>query len=179
MRKNRRAWMAAQQLLQEEGITEAPVDVEAIATKRAHVVQQEMPDEISGMLIPLQSEVGGKRWVIAVNEDHAPVRKRFTIAHELGHLILHGYTTPHADRTYRIRMRDHASSDGSVIEEIEANQFAAELLMPRAYLIRRLDEEEFEYVSSDGEGSRQLSTLARELGVSDQALSIRLSTLLG
>lgn len=177
--RKRRAWMAAQQLLREEGITEAPIDVEAIAAKRAHVIEQEMPEEISGMLVPLAEEAGGKAWAIVVNERHSLVRKRFTIAHELAHLVLHGYTSPHADRGFKVRMRDARSSDGSVLEEIEANQFAAELLMPRDYLIRRMEEEEFEYVAAEGEGSEQLADLARELRVSQQALSIRLSTILG
>src|SRR4051812_8292707 len=94
-----------------------PAPVEKIAQKwGAEITYESMSGEISGMLVPVK--LGS--WVIVVNKDHPEVRQRFTIAHELGHLILHGYTTPHADRSFRVRRRDTASSDGSILEEIEA-----------------------------------------------------------
>lgn len=52
--------------------------------------------------------------IIFINESIPNDRKRFTIAHELGHLVLHIRTTQELDRN----------------EEIEANQFASEFLMP-------------------------------------------------
>lgn len=52
--------------------------------------------------------------IIFVNDSIPNDRKRFTIAHELGHLVLHVRTVQDLDRH----------------EEIEANQFASEFLMP-------------------------------------------------
>jgi Zn-dependent peptidase ImmA (M78 family) len=52
--------------------------------------------------------------IIFINESIPNDRKRFTIAHELGHLVLHVRTTQDLDRD----------------EETEANYFASEFLMP-------------------------------------------------
>ena len=56
-----------------------------------------------------------------VNASDHPVRRRFTIAHELGHLLLH---------TIGIQFRDHAFGPSSDWKENQANEFAASLLMP-------------------------------------------------
>jgi Zn-dependent peptidase ImmA (M78 family) len=101
------------------------------------------------------------------------------MAHELGHLLLHGYTTPHADRGYKLRYRNSTSAEGSVLEEIEANQFAAELLMPENLLLEQLVDEGLEYVPvGDDNDDPRLTKLAQQLKVSRQALAIRLSNLL-
>lgn len=139
-----------------------------------------MDGDISGMLVPLEQSSGGKRWAIVVNAAHPRTRKRFTMAHELAHLILHEYTTPHADRGYKLRFRDSRSADGSIAEEIEANQFAAELLMPRDLVLKRVSALGLEYASYDEDDSSAaaITQLAKEFDVSKAALSVRLSNLL-
>ena len=117
-------------------------------------------------------------WLIIVNSEHHASRQRFTLAHELGHLLLHDYTEPHADRGYVIRFRDGRSSAGRVREEIEANQFAAELLMPRDLVLQRASALRLEYVPLDAEDDPAVTELARAFGVSRHALLIRLSNLL-
>ena len=67
---------------------------------------------------------------------------------------------------------------GSVTEEIEANQFAAELLMPRGPLLQRAAELRLKYVNSDGRDDPEVEALAVQFEVSRQALLIRLSNLL-
>src|SRR5205807_1445307 len=115
-----RAIREAQRVILREGAAKPAIDVLAIAQRYAHIVPEHLPDELSGMLIPLPQPVKDKSWAIVYNADHAYVRQRFTVAHELGHLLLHGYTTPHADSNFRVRFRDAESSTGSVREEIEA-----------------------------------------------------------
>ena len=176
MRRILKARKEAQRLLKERGTHSAPVDVHSIAERFARIVKSPLEPEVSGVLVP--QEKGN--WIIIVNESHHPVRQRFTIAHELGHLLLHGYKTPHADR--RFRFRDARSSEGSAIEEIQANQFAAELLMPRELIIKAAIEtigfQVFDYVSSqDTEFSEGLAALAKEYEVSQQAIAIRLSSI--
>jgi len=62
--------------------------------------------------------------VIRIRADIEPVgRKRFTIAHEIGHRVLHGLA-PSTDTLRELR----TWSQGS--KETEANVFAGELLMP-------------------------------------------------
>src|SRR5205807_10157244 len=74
---------------------------------------------------------GFSGYCIRVNASDAPVRKRFTVAHELGHFLRH------RDR-FTSRLIDdkmYRSGFGSNVER-EANQLAADLLMPRE-LIRQ------------------------------------------
>ena len=179
MKRSNRACKAATRVLEERRVSTLPVPVEDIAQHHSLVLYESMEDEISGMLIPLKEPKLGKDWVILVNKDHSKTRQRFTLAHELGHLVLHGYTTPHADRGYKLRYRNASSATGSVLEEVEANQFAAELLMPEKALLKRIEGQGFEYVSQDeDEDDPKLAKLARDLKVSRQALMIRLSDLL-
>ena len=120
MRGVQQAWKAAEKVLKDNRVRRTPISVARIASRYATVVKRALEDDISGALIPL----GENEWAILVNSQHHPNRQRFTIAHELGHLLLHGYRTPHADTQFRFR--DARSSEGSVLEEIQANQFAAE-----------------------------------------------------
>ena len=73
--------------------------------------------------------------MIGVNDLHAPRRQRFTIAHEVGHLEMHKGRPLVLDHV-RMNMRDATSSTATDVEEIEANQFAAAILMPSDLVIR-------------------------------------------
>ena len=169
-----RAVQEARKVLAEESITRAPVPVERIAGKRARVTYEALPDKVSGILVPVQGKEPG--FVIVVNENDGEKRKRFTIAHELGHLILHRYTTPHADKGFRFRLKDKTYSQESIREEIEANAFAAELLMPEALLKAALKDMGLDYAPEDEDEA--VKDLADRFRVSEQALSIRLANIL-
>jgi Zn-dependent peptidase ImmA (M78 family) len=174
MRKVQKARAAAIELLEAAQITTIPIDVQKIAEQKASVIFKSLDEGISGALVPMETS----GYVILVNDTQAPVRQRFTIAHELGHLMLHAYTTTHADRVFRFR--DAQSSQGVATEEIEANQFAAELLMPRHLLLERLQREdtlEFAPQDDDKHFEQLLAELANEFEVSKQAMAIRLSAL--
>jgi Zn-dependent peptidase ImmA (M78 family) len=176
MRGVAQAWKAAEAVLLKHKVRRAPVSIERIARSYADLVRRPLEDDISGALIPLSED----NWVILVNSLHHPNRQRFTIAHELGHLMLHRYKTPHADR--RFRLRDARSSEGSVLEEIQANQFAAELLMPRLLIMKELRHSNFEHSPADDSESEEFEKLvrglAKEFRVSRQAMTVRLSSLL-
>jgi hypothetical protein len=173
-----RALREARGILADDHALTPPIKVEQIAERYAHVVKQALPDDISGVLVPLDPPVRGKSWAILVHQDQAEVRQRFTIAHELGHLLLHGYSSPHADKTFRLR--DTRSSDGSVREEIEANRFAAELLMPEKVILAWIEKVGLEYAPNSEEDEQQkLKKLAKTFKVSQQALSIRVANLAG
>ena len=89
-------------------------------------------------------------------------RKRFSIAHELGHLFLH-FTD---NQKYYIAFRNNQGTEGKQ-QEIEANIFAANLLMPDEMV-------EHEYFELD---LPILSTLAEKFKVSKAAMKIKLDTL--
>ena len=170
MRHVQQAWQAAQRILETEKVKRAPVDVDKIARRYAKIQRRPLGEEISGMLIPVDDS-----WVIVVNEDHPEVRQRFTVAHELAHIVLHGYKTPHADRGFIVRFRNQLSTTGKEIEEIQANEFAAALLMPRELLQQHLVDMRYEYdATSDTDDSPQLREVAKAFNVSRQALSLRL-----
>lgn len=168
----------AKELLRSEK-AQAPVPVEKIARKHAQVVREALPSDVSGMLVPLPPLDGEPRWAIVVNANDAPVRQRFTIAHELGHLLIHKYPTPHADGRYQVRFRNERSATGSVREEIEANQFAAELLMPEKEIRRLAIRLQLDVLdqSRDKEAVKKLTSAASKFQVSVQALSFRIANL--
>jgi Zn-dependent peptidase ImmA (M78 family) len=113
--------------------------------------------------------------IIGVNALHHPNRQRFTLAHEVGHLVLHRPEITkqiHVDKGFPMLMRDAASAAGVDEMEIEANFFAAELLMPEDFLARSLQGQSFDI---DDEGA--VSALAKEYKVSVAAMRFRLGNL--
>ncbi len=96
----------------------------------------------------------------------SPVRDNFTIAHELGHYFLH-FLYPRAKGIKDIDTLI-ARRDGNDRVEIEANWFAAQLLMPRDFLKQ-------EYARLKAVHSREdvIAHLSRLFRVSKQALSFR------
>jgi Zn-dependent peptidase ImmA (M78 family) len=109
--------------------------------------------------------------LLASTTDHVPVRQRFTIAHEIGHLLLHEHDQVHVDRGFRVRLRSDISSQGTDRDEMEANRFAAELLMPLKMLQADVQSLEFDLTDDDA-----LWALAKRYGVSTQAMTYRLNT---
>lgn len=174
-----RSTRMAKRILEDAKVKSVPVQVDQIAKRHAYVIRKKLPPNVSGMLVPLSTETTKYRWAIVVNEENAEVRQRFTVAHELGHLLLHRYTTPHADAGYKVRFRDQASSVGSVREEVEANQFAAELLMPEDLILSHLVKIGFDFASPETENAtmRKLIRIAKKFEVSMQALSFRIANL--
>jgi len=87
------------------------------------------------------------------------------------HLLLHQNITEHVDRGISFYFRDERSSRAEVRQEIEANQFAAEFLMPRA-MIDALVTGPVDVHDDD-----LLEDLASRFDVSVQALTYRLTNL--
>jgi Zn-dependent peptidase ImmA (M78 family) len=147
---------------------ELPVPVDQIAEALGVSLRYEpLEGGLSGVLF---RDHGGRQ-VIGINASHAPVRQRFTIAHELGHLRLHEDAL-YVDGLVR---RDDKSSLALDPQEIEANSFAAELLMPRKLVLREIAERVPEGAVADP--ARLIRRLAREFAVSEQAMEYRLVNL--
>lgn len=157
------------ELLNALNIEEAPVPVEAVATHLGATIRYSPFDgELAGMLIRGDDHDP----VIGVNSLHHVNRQRFTIAHECGHLLLHKGDV-HIDKSFRVNLRDKNSSKAIDPEEIEANRFAAELLMPYALIMDDLADQDI-----DLEDDLQLKELADQYEVSVQALTHRITHLL-
>lgn len=162
----------ARQILSAAAITEPPVPVERLVREAGAVVSYQPFDanDISGLLY----QAADSAPVIGVNSNNAKVRQRFTIAHELGHLTLHERQELILDRHVQVNFRDATSSTASNQEEIEANQFAAELLMPHDLLERSLHSLLAGRPLTDVDLVRRL---ASRFEVSHQAMEYRLASL--
>lgn len=96
-----------------------------------------------------------------------PLRDRFTVAHEIGHYILH-YVWPIQNGVTLGRMR--VPRFGSDRLEWEANWFAAAFLMPRERFLETLRQNTFS-------GNTNYITVARSFNVSPQAAKVRAKAL--
>jgi Zn-dependent peptidase ImmA (M78 family) len=156
------------QLLRALCIDGPPVPVERVAAHLgARVHYEHFDGDLSGFLVREQN-----RTIIGVNSRHAATRRRFTIAHEVGHLLLHDQDRLHFDRRFPLRLRDTRSSQAVDPDEIAANAFAAELLMPTAMVQRDLAAHTVDY-----EDEESLRSLAGRYNVSLQAMILRLVNL--
>lgn len=155
-------------------ISSVPVPIERIAqelgveVRRAHG-----PDEISGYFM---REPGTGRAVIGINTAHHAVRQRFTLAHELGHFLLHDLREIHVDK---VRYRNSLSSEGIDAEEIEANEFAAQLLMPERLIRQDLESFTMPSLFEDDALAPMLEEVASKYQVSRAALGFRIINLRG
>jgi Zn-dependent peptidase ImmA (M78 family) len=153
-------------LLRRFDLRRPPVPVDKLA-KKLGVLLAPLPadDDISGAIIRKDGRV-----VIAVNPGHHVNRQRFTIAHELGHYFLHEGLETHVDQNFRVAWRNAESSKAINWTEIQANRFAAELLMPTSFMLRDLD-------SLETVDKHTVALLAAKYVVSPDAMKIRLSQL--
>jgi Zn-dependent peptidase ImmA (M78 family) len=161
-----RADDAAQRLLRQFGVAEAPVRLDPITEGLdAIVVTQELEPDVSGMLVREDDGL-----IIGVNKHHSLVRRRFTVAHELGHLQLHPGRALILDTSVRINFRDRLSSLATDREEIEANRFAAALLMPQELVVQAT-------TGAPRDPDELVRLLARRFKVSEPAMGYRLINL--
>ena len=158
-----------ERLLSDRAVTAPPVPVEAIAKAMGCRIVFGPLQNISGILV--RSAEGA---TIGVNERQPPARRRFTIAHELGHLLLHRGDQITYDHEFRVNLRSVESSEGRDVEEIEANFFAASLLMPDACLDA---DPRTAFIHLDDDAA--VGALAKTFKVSQQAMTLRLARLLG
>ena len=168
----------AEQALAETGATEVPVDVEAIALRFGlKVVFKALPRDTSAVIIRASD---GRR-IIGINDGHSTTRQRFSIAHEIGHALLHLPAEPPAsgdavvDKPIEVLFRDDIAAMGVDKREIEANAFAVELLMPAKVLRERF--RQLIQTSTRKSTDALVRELATEYEVSTQAMGYRLANL--
>jgi len=163
-----------EELLSDHNIKQGPVPVDKIARSLGITITLDQVDnDLSGFLFRDQ-KVG--KTVIGANKSHHPNRLRFTIAHELGHYLLHAGEVVHLDEepaSFTLDFRDGKSAKGQDDNEKEANLFAAELLMPAKFLRQELEGKHFDLLTNN----RGLERLAKKYKVSLQALMFRLANL--
>lgn len=106
----------ARKILEKAKISTYPILLKKIAEHidGLFIDGREFEDGLSGASVKYNGQI-----FIAYNKDHSVVRNRFTVAHELGHMLL--------GHTENFNLFDLNSKK---CNEIEANQFAAELIIP-------------------------------------------------
>ncbi len=111
-----------------------PFSVKEIIEKYATVIFDDIPG-VDG--VSLNIKVPDKTPTVVVNSTAPKVRQRFTMAHELGHIIIPWHIgTLIADVADGIELSqsEHEAAYAYWELEKEANRFAAELLMPQEWL---------------------------------------------
>ena len=108
---------------------EFPVDVGKVAqTLGIQLFGLDLPGDISGKIYHKDNKI-----CVELNKREHPYRMRFTLAHELGHYLLH---KKELDKEGQILERSSYTLNDKKMES-QANQFAARLLMP-SYKIKEL-----------------------------------------
>lgn len=137
-----------------------PVDVEALAYDLGlNLKYEDLPDDIAGKLERDWLAPAGFRITVDSSDGHR--RKRFTIAHEIAHYMLHRDLLPEEGVTDSALYRSSLSDD----MERHANRFAAQILLPETKVREAYRSE------------KSLAALSRIFDVSDAALRIRLKEL--
>ena len=137
----------------------APINVVGLAAAFGlKVYHDDLEARVSGKIIKERAHGGSSGYSIVINSNEAPNRQRFTIAHEIGHFLLH-----------RERIGDGLVDDPlyrsglSTFEEVRANRLAADILMPFDLLEKAIKD-----------GKKSVQDLASLFRVSTQAMSVRL-----
>ncbi|MCC5619756.1 ImmA/IrrE family metallo-endopeptidase [Nostoc sp. CHAB 5836] len=140
----------------------APIRLSAIASALGlKVMSTTLPSGISGEIRP--DPANPDHFIIRVNRNDSARRQRFTVAHEIGHFLLHreeiggGITD---DVLYRSSLSDR--------REAQANRLAADLLMPQDLVDEWMERARTLKVDN------VISFLADKFNVSEAAMKIRL-----
>lgn len=164
----------AEEFCMANGINGYPVEIVRICNENGLKVFEEYLDsDVSGLVI-----VDDKVWekydtnqFIIVNLAESAARRRFTIAHELAHFILHR----NGNNLYAHRdMTNGGTVRGSI--EQEANYFAANVLMPERFVREKVED-----IKNEIWGTLPNFVLVREIAdyfvVSEAAAEVRLKQL--
>ena len=150
-------------LLNTNNYVDDMVDIAYIVRKQGYEVfiDDDLEDDISGFVDHNNKEV-------VLNANETPERRRFTLAHELGHIILNANDNQiqHRDNITNNQLDIYASEPN----EVEANYFAGCILMPKNVFIR-------EFNSIKGDIDYKIQKLAYYFGVSKLAVNVRANVL--
>ncbi len=170
----RKSEKEASTLISKYKFKEPPISVINIAKDLGiNVVPYDLGDGVSGILV-----VESNKATIGYSVNDSKVRQRFTIAHELGHFILHHKKNQteqlFVDKDFLIKYRGSQNySHADILHEQQANAFAAELLMPKSLVEAELIKKDYLELTE----SELIEALAKVFDVSLIAMSYRLANL--
>ena len=174
--------VTANKLLTTMGIVTAPVDVFALAESLPITVDNSI--DIDGRInlsgeIKLDNERNPLIWV---NPLESKNRQRFTMAHEIGHLVndvIPNLSQVGIDDEFHDGLMNLKRDGRQNPKEFAANEFAAQLLMPYKFIINEAEQIINNFKKAQGKNAKVsvhylLSELAKKFEVSEQAMEIRL-----
>jgi len=134
----------ALQLRNELGIGDAPfvAPIQRLESLGVYIIEVEAEEKFDGTCA-----MAGDAPLIVLNATYTPERKRFTLFHELAHLLLH--------------------IDPNATKERLCNAFASEMLLPTAVLFARLGEKRRRVTLEE------LKELQRDYGISVEAIMFK------
>lgn len=109
-----------------------------------NIYQQDLPSEICGYIAidgELKDKLGSDK-IISVNENESNKRRRFTVAHELGHYLFNFDPATQLEffNKFERNPNEDDTNEATSDEECIANRFAAELLMPKEIFTKKYTE---------------------------------------
>jgi hypothetical protein len=146
--------MLAQSILREWGVDGPPVPEEVVSLVDKH-------RNVEVRLVPLTAHHGaiwnlGNEWIVQLNKNDTPTRRRFTLFHEAFHILAHTRATP----VFRKR-----GLETGCFNELVADYFAVCMLMPRKWVEAKWAE------------TKNLSRMAEIFGVTEPQMWLRLKVL--
>ena len=169
--EKKRILQRAKQFCEENGINDFPVNIVELCERQGiKVFEEYLPHNVSGFIVIQDKNFLGynSNRVIVVNLSDSAKRRRFTIAHELAHYILH------RSETGSLYAHRDAGQNGGI--ETEANLFASYILMPTELVLKAL--KEFEKAFYGGLTLEdKIIYISNLFAVSESAAQVRLSQL--
>jgi hypothetical protein len=106
-----------------------PIDVEGLAREHAELEEDDLP--VNSDAVVISTPKGGKPLII-ISRRIAQTRRRFTLAHEIGHILIPWHMGTFACHTTNaaVCLGDHLY----ITTEAESNRFASALLLPPQWL---------------------------------------------
>lgn len=146
-----------------------PIKIEEIAKLRGvKVIPYPLGEDVSGLL-----SIEDGQGTIGYNQTEPKIRRRFTIAHELGHYELHKDKSDlFVDKQFIYRSEKSKSTAINQKMEQEANAFASFILMPTELVRKEVDKIQLDLGSEEA-----IKELAKIFEVSTTAMSIRMASL--
>lgn len=124
----------AKQVINENCIIEPPIDTFSLVNKYGLKLSFiKLPEKFSNVA----GFIDFKTNKVYVSGDDSPNRQAFTVAHELGHWLLHKDLYTKEPEKYQILLRQPINGINLTPEEKEANCFAARLLVPKDMLMEK------------------------------------------
>jgi Zn-dependent peptidase ImmA (M78 family)/DNA-binding XRE family transcriptional regulator len=152
---------AANELLEKANVNAPPIDVLSLCAKcGVLVLKRSFREALSGFVFAYEDGA-----VIGINDDQLKTRQRFTMAHELGHYLLRHHERSDYGGRFHIDLAEGTPPGFDWRAERAANEFAADLLMPRRLMAAAFAQ------------SQDPITLASTFNVSQVAMGIRLDAL--